>query len=214
MTDAPPIWRRRPGAEGLVPATPVPAVDLGDNLWSSAGLSNSYMMRTSAGRIVVNCGMAFEAESHRRAFDDGRRRTRPHGDPHPGPPGPLRRRRPLPRRGRAARHPRQLPAVPQRLREADRLPHPQLGVRLQPRLRGDRPLHRGARRAVPGAVEPRTDAAVRGPPRPRRRRRPPRSSSRPGEGRPPTRSSSGSPRRGRCSPATCSARCSVTCRTS
>src|SRR4051794_7752047 len=69
MTDAPPIWRRRPGAEGLVSATPVPAVDLGDNLWSSAGLSNSYMMRTSAGRIVVNCGMAFEAESHRAAFD-------------------------------------------------------------------------------------------------------------------------------------------------
>ena len=54
MTDPSPIWRRRPGADGLVPATPAPAVDLGDNLWSSAGLSNSYMMRTSEGRIVVN----------------------------------------------------------------------------------------------------------------------------------------------------------------
>jgi alkyl sulfatase BDS1-like metallo-beta-lactamase superfamily hydrolase len=69
MTDLPPIWRRRPGADGLVPARPVPAVDLGDNLWSSAGLSNSYLMRTSEGRIVVNCGMAFEAECHRAAFD-------------------------------------------------------------------------------------------------------------------------------------------------
>ncbi|MBV9952001.1 MAG: MBL fold metallo-hydrolase [Acidimicrobiia bacterium] len=69
MTDPPPIWRRRPGADGLVPATPVPAVDLGDNLWSSAGLSNSYLMRTDDGRIVVNCGMAFEAEVHRPAFD-------------------------------------------------------------------------------------------------------------------------------------------------
>jgi alkyl sulfatase BDS1-like metallo-beta-lactamase superfamily hydrolase len=69
MTDADPIWRRRPGADALVPATDVPATDLGGNLWMSQGLSNSYLMRTDEGRIVVNCGMAFEAESHRPAFD-------------------------------------------------------------------------------------------------------------------------------------------------
>jgi glyoxylase-like metal-dependent hydrolase (beta-lactamase superfamily II) len=69
VTDVEPIWRQRPGADGLVPATDVPAIDLGGNLWMSQGLSNSYLMRTDEGRIVVNCGMAFEAESHRPAFD-------------------------------------------------------------------------------------------------------------------------------------------------
>ena len=65
-----PIWRHRPLADAILPASESPAVDLGDNLWMSPGLSNSYMMCTDRGRIVVNCGMGFEAEHHRSAFDD------------------------------------------------------------------------------------------------------------------------------------------------
>ena len=64
-----PIWRRRPGAEAILPATDGAAVDLGDGLWMSAGLSNSYMLRTSDGRVIVNCGMGFEGLAHRAAFD-------------------------------------------------------------------------------------------------------------------------------------------------
>ena len=64
-----PIYRSRPGAESLRPASDEPAVDLGDGIWMSAGLSNSYMLRTGAGRIIVNTGMGFEAPLHRKAFD-------------------------------------------------------------------------------------------------------------------------------------------------
>lgn len=64
-----PLYRRRPGADAIMPATEAPAVDLGDGLWMSSGLSNSYMLRTTAGRVIVNCGMGFESPYHRAAFD-------------------------------------------------------------------------------------------------------------------------------------------------
>jgi hypothetical protein len=64
-----PLYRQRPGAEAIMPATDAPAVDLGDGLWMSSGLSNSYMLRTAEGRVVVNCGMGFESPYHRAAFD-------------------------------------------------------------------------------------------------------------------------------------------------
>ncbi|HEX2486733.1 MAG TPA: MBL fold metallo-hydrolase [Myxococcota bacterium] len=64
-----PIYRRRPGADAMRPATDAPAIDLGDGLWMSEGLSNSYLLQTREGRIVVNTGMGFEAPFHRKAFD-------------------------------------------------------------------------------------------------------------------------------------------------
>jgi alkyl sulfatase BDS1-like metallo-beta-lactamase superfamily hydrolase len=64
-----PIWRTRPGAESIAPATGAPAVDLGDGIWMSAGLSNSYLVTTGADRVVVNTGMGFEGPLHRAAFD-------------------------------------------------------------------------------------------------------------------------------------------------
>lgn len=64
-----PIYRRRPGAEAILPATDGAAVDLGDGIWMSAGLSNSYLLRTAEGRVIVNCGMGFEGPAHRAAFD-------------------------------------------------------------------------------------------------------------------------------------------------
>lgn len=63
------IHRERPGAGAMAAATDAPAVDLGDGIWMSSGLSNSYLIRTDEGRVIVNTGMGFEGPLHRRAFD-------------------------------------------------------------------------------------------------------------------------------------------------
>jgi len=41
----------------------------GPSIWLSEGLSNSYLIVTAAGRIVVNTGMGFEAPVHRALYD-------------------------------------------------------------------------------------------------------------------------------------------------
>lgn len=38
-------------------------------LWISEGLSNSYLISTSEGRVVINTGMGFEGPVHRAAYD-------------------------------------------------------------------------------------------------------------------------------------------------
>ncbi|MGO9340938.1 MAG: alkyl sulfatase dimerization domain-containing protein [Acidimicrobiales bacterium] len=63
------IYRERPGAESIAPSTGEPAVDVGDGIWLSPGLSNSYLLQTADGRIIVNTGMGFEGPLHRRVFD-------------------------------------------------------------------------------------------------------------------------------------------------
>ena len=63
------IHSERPGADAISPSTGEPATDLGDGIWLSPGLSNSYLLRTDDGRIVVNTGMGFEGPLHRRAYD-------------------------------------------------------------------------------------------------------------------------------------------------
>jgi glyoxylase-like metal-dependent hydrolase (beta-lactamase superfamily II) len=65
----PGIHRRRPGAEAIAATRGEPAVDLGDGIWMSPGLSNTYLLQTGEGRIIVNTGMGFEGPLHRRAFD-------------------------------------------------------------------------------------------------------------------------------------------------
>jgi glyoxylase-like metal-dependent hydrolase (beta-lactamase superfamily II) len=47
-----------------------PAVDLGDGIWMSSGLTNCYLLRTDDGRVVINTGMGFEGPLHRAAFDE------------------------------------------------------------------------------------------------------------------------------------------------
>ena len=65
-----PMYRTRPGADAIAAAVSgAPAIDLGDGIWMSSGLSNSYMLRTAEGRVIVNCGMGFEGPIHRAAFD-------------------------------------------------------------------------------------------------------------------------------------------------
>jgi len=63
------IHRERPGADAIAPSTGEPAVDLGDGIWLSPGLSNSYLLQTDDGRMVVNTGMGFEGPLHRRIYD-------------------------------------------------------------------------------------------------------------------------------------------------
>lgn len=65
----PGIHRERPGADAIAASTGTPAVDLGGGIWMSPGLSNSYLLRTDDGRIIVNTGMGFEGPLHRQAFD-------------------------------------------------------------------------------------------------------------------------------------------------
>lgn len=65
----PGIHRERPGADAIAPATDDPAIDVGDGVWLSPGLSNSYLITTSEGRVVVNSGMGFEGPLHRRTYD-------------------------------------------------------------------------------------------------------------------------------------------------
>jgi alkyl sulfatase BDS1-like metallo-beta-lactamase superfamily hydrolase len=64
------IHRKRPGADELAVATGEPAVALGDNIWMSPGVSNSYAIGTDDGRVIVNGGMFFEGAQHLKAFAD------------------------------------------------------------------------------------------------------------------------------------------------
>jgi len=63
------IHRERPGADAMAGATDAPAADLGDGIWMSPGWSNSYMVGTDEGRVVINTGMGFEGPLHRRSYD-------------------------------------------------------------------------------------------------------------------------------------------------
>ncbi len=65
----PGIHRERPGAEAITAATGEPARLVGEGIWMSPGLSNSYLLASDDGRIVVNTGMGFEGPLHRRAYD-------------------------------------------------------------------------------------------------------------------------------------------------
>ena len=63
------IHRKRPGADALAPATGAPAIVLGDGIWMSPGLSNSYLLAAGDGRVIVNTGMGFEGPFHKRAYE-------------------------------------------------------------------------------------------------------------------------------------------------
>lgn len=41
----------------------------GATIWLSEGLSNSFLISTAAGRVVINTGMGFEGPVHRAAYD-------------------------------------------------------------------------------------------------------------------------------------------------
>jgi alkyl sulfatase BDS1-like metallo-beta-lactamase superfamily hydrolase len=62
------IHRQRPGADALEAATGEPAISLGDQIWMSSGVSNSYAVGTDEGRVIVNAGLVFEGALRRKAF--------------------------------------------------------------------------------------------------------------------------------------------------
>lgn len=63
-----PVYLSRPGAEDIVGAG-APAEEVSPGIWMSPGLSNSFMLTTDEGRIVLNTGMGFEGPVHRANFD-------------------------------------------------------------------------------------------------------------------------------------------------
>ena len=66
----PGIHRERPGAADLAVATGDPAVALGDGIWMSPGVSNSYAIATNEGRVILNGGLFFEGAQRLKAFAD------------------------------------------------------------------------------------------------------------------------------------------------
>ena len=69
MNSFEPIYRSRPGAEAIRPAAAAAAEQIAPGLWCSPGLSNTYLLTTGAGRVIVNTGMGFEGPVHRANFD-------------------------------------------------------------------------------------------------------------------------------------------------
>jgi len=68
-----PLYRTRPDGFAIQPASPGTRA-VRDFIHLSEGLSNSYLVVTPAGRVVINTGMGFEAPIHRAnydAIDDG-----------------------------------------------------------------------------------------------------------------------------------------------
>lgn len=64
-----PLVAARPGASQIKPASDPAATRVADGVWVSNGLSNSYMVTTGDGRVILNCGMGFEAPVHKANFD-------------------------------------------------------------------------------------------------------------------------------------------------
>ena len=46
------------------------AVDIGDGIFMSRGISNAYLVTTSDGDVMVNTGINFEAEETKRRFEE------------------------------------------------------------------------------------------------------------------------------------------------
>lgn len=65
----PPLYRSRPDGFAIRPANAPAAIRVHERVWMSPGLSNSFLVVTPEGRVVVNTGMGFEAAVHKRNYD-------------------------------------------------------------------------------------------------------------------------------------------------
>lgn len=63
------LVRSRPGGFDILPAHDAAATCIEEGIYVSPGLSNTYLVVTRDGRVVINTGMGFEASVHRRNFD-------------------------------------------------------------------------------------------------------------------------------------------------
>jgi alkyl sulfatase BDS1-like metallo-beta-lactamase superfamily hydrolase len=66
---APPLWRSRPTGFDIQPANVVRHSAVNELIHVSEGTTNSYLVVTPAGRIVINTGLGFEALVHKAYFD-------------------------------------------------------------------------------------------------------------------------------------------------
>jgi glyoxylase-like metal-dependent hydrolase (beta-lactamase superfamily II) len=64
-----PLYRSRPDAFSMLPATTVRRKAINDFVYLSEGNSNAFLVVTREGRVVINTGMGFEAPVHREYFD-------------------------------------------------------------------------------------------------------------------------------------------------
>ncbi|MFI5396201.1 MAG: MBL fold metallo-hydrolase [Candidatus Binatia bacterium] len=64
-----PLYRSRPGGFDLKPASQPEARRINESIYLSEGFSNSFLVVTGEGRVVINTGMGFEAPVHKRNFD-------------------------------------------------------------------------------------------------------------------------------------------------
>jgi alkyl sulfatase BDS1-like metallo-beta-lactamase superfamily hydrolase len=64
-----PLWRTRPDAFAIRPATEIRRQQVNEFIWLSESNSNVYLVVTSEGRVVINTGMGFEAPLHKAWFD-------------------------------------------------------------------------------------------------------------------------------------------------
>ena len=64
-----PLYRSRPGGFDIQPASQEEAERVLDGIYLSRGLSNSFLIVTPEGRVVINTGMGFEAPTHKRNYD-------------------------------------------------------------------------------------------------------------------------------------------------
>jgi len=61
--------RDQPDFFAVGPASAPEAIDMGNGIWCSPGMSSSYLVTTDDGRVVVNTGMWFEGRTHKRNYD-------------------------------------------------------------------------------------------------------------------------------------------------
>lgn len=64
-----PLYRSRPTAFEMLPATEVRNGPINDFIFMSEGNSNAYLITTDEGRVIINTGMGFEAPMHKEYFD-------------------------------------------------------------------------------------------------------------------------------------------------
>ncbi|MDE0884091.1 MAG: MBL fold metallo-hydrolase [Myxococcota bacterium] len=64
-----PVYRSRPGGFDIQPACQEEAEEILEGIYLSRGLSNSFLITTGEGRVVINTGMGFEAPVHKRNYD-------------------------------------------------------------------------------------------------------------------------------------------------
>lgn len=64
-----PLYRSRPDAFSMQPATSVRRKPINDFIYLSEGNSNAFLVVTREGRVVINTGMGFEAPVHKEYFD-------------------------------------------------------------------------------------------------------------------------------------------------